>query len=226
MAGADLAYWLGAEMLSSPLLKEALTHRSAGINNNERLEYLGDAVLGMIIAEQLFRANAAATEGDLSRLRAYLVRKSTLAEIAKELRLGEMIVLGPGELKSGGHRRDTILADALEAVVAAVYLTRGLEYARSFVLGLFRSRIAGLPRPDELKDPKTRLQEYLQSRNLPLPEYRLHEISGESHAQHFTILCCLKHRALETAGAGSSKQQAEQEAAQKALDIIRGQDSG
>jgi ribonuclease-3 len=222
-AAADtvLAKWLDPEILSSPLFKEAMTHRSAGGNHNERLEYLGDAVLGMIIAEHLFRAHAAATEGDLSRLRAHLVRKETLAEIARELCLGEMIVLGPGELKSGGHRRDTILADALEAIVGAVYLVRGMGYAKAFVLGLFRSRIAGLPGADELKDPKTRLQERLQSRNLSLPEYRLLKASGASHAQHFTMLCHIESWAIETIGEGSSKREAEQAAAQKALDIVR-----
>jgi ribonuclease-3 len=220
MMNQPLAQWLDANMLASPLFTEAITHRSAGGNNNERLEYLGDAVLGMIIAEHLFHAHKNAKEGDLSRLRACLVRKETLAAIAKEQQLGEAIVLGPGELKSGGHRRDTILADALEAVVGAVYLTKGLDCARSFVLGLFHSRIASLPHAEELKDPKTRLQEYLQSQNLPLPEYHLHEVSGESHAQHFTIRCHIRSPTIETIGEGSSKRAAAQEAARKALNLF------
>lgn len=225
-AGRSLLRWLDAEILSSPLFKEAMTHRSAGANNNERLEYLGDAVLGMIVAEHLFRVQAAAREGDLSRLRAHLVRKDTLAEIAKELCLGEAIVLGPGELKSGGHRRNTILADALEALVGAVYLTKGMDCAKAFVLGLLRSRIAGLPHPDDLKDPKTRLQEHLQSHNLPLPQYRLLDSSGESHAQHFTMLCYIADASVEATGEGSSKRQAEQEAARKALAMIHAQPTG
>ncbi len=220
MANHALAQWLDAGVLASPLFAEAITHRSAGGINNERLEYLGDAVLGMIIAEYLFRTHISAREGDLSRLRACLVRKETLAAIAKEHQLGETIVLGPGELKSGGHHRDTILADALEAVVGAVYLIKGLNDTKSFVLRLFHSRIASLPHPDELKDPKTKLQEYLQSRNLPLPEYRLQEVSGESHAQHFTIRCYIHSPAMETIGEGSSKRAAAQEAARKALNLI------
>jgi ribonuclease-3 len=217
-----LERWLDQDVLDSSLYAEAITHRSAGGKNNERLEYLGDAVLGTIIAEHLFRSHSSAKEGDLSRLRAYLVRKETLAGIAKELCLSEIIALGPGELKSGGHRRDTILSDTLEAIIGAVYLTKGFEYAKLFVLGLFQSRIAGLPRPEQLKDPKTRLQEYLQARNLPLPEYRLREISGESHAQHFRMLCYIQGLAVETVGEGGSKREAEQQAASKALNIIHG----
>lgn len=207
-------------MLASASFKAAVTHRSAGGNNNERLEYLGDAVLGMLVAEYLFIAHADAREGDLSRLRAYLVRKETLAEIARELNLSDLIVLGPGELKTGGQRRDTILADALEAIVGAVYLDRGLAYARTFVLGMFQTRIADLPSAEHLKDSKTRLQEFLQSRNLPLPDYRLHEVSGESHAQHFAMRCQVPDCAIETVGEGSSKREAEQRAAAKALDML------
>jgi ribonuclease-3 len=221
MKNYGLSKWLDTQMLACPSFQAAVTHRSAGGNNNERLEYLGDAVLGMLIAEHLFRAHVHASEGDLSRLRAYLVRKETLAEIAKELNLGDLIVLGPGELKTGGHRRDTILADALEAIVGAVYLERGLAEARAFVLGLFQTRIAHLPPPEQLKDSKTRLQEFLQSRNLPLPDYRLHEVSGAAHAQHFAIRCQLRHYAIETVGEGGSKREAEQRAAAKALDMIQ-----
>jgi ribonuclease-3 len=226
MTEVGLAQWLDTETLSLPLFKEAITHRSAGPNNNERLEYLGDAVLGMIIAGHLFHSNPTAQEGDLSRLRSYLVRKETLAEIAKELGLGRIIVLGTGEVKSGGHRRDTILADALEAIVGAVYLTKGIEHATAFVLGLFESRIANLPYPDDLKDPKTRLQEYLQAQTVPLPEYRMLTSSGESHAQRFTMLCCIEQWAIESTGEGNSKREAAQAAARRALDIIRRRNAG
>jgi ribonuclease-3 len=215
-----LAQWLDAELLSSPLFAEAVTHRSASGCNNERLEYLGDAVLGLIIAEHLFRTHVDAREGDLSRLRAHLVRKQTLARIARELHLSETIVLGPGELKSGGDRRDTILADTLEAIVGAVYLTKGMEYTKGFVLNLFQTRTAALPPSHELRDPKTRLQEYLQSRNLPLPAYGLRAASGEPHAQRFTIYCRIESAGLETLGDGSSKREAEQTAAAKALAML------
>lgn len=212
-----LSRWLDTTTLACATFRAAITHRSAGGNNNERLEYLGDAVLGMLIAEHLFRAHPNAREGDLSRLRAYLVRGETLAEIAKELCLGALIVLGSGELKTGGHRRDTILADTLEAIVGAVYLENGLEAARTFVLGLFQTRIADLPSPEQLKDSKTRLQEFLQSRSRPLPDYRLHEASGAPHAQHFAMCCQLPDCGIETIGEGSSKREAEQRAAAKAL---------
>jgi ribonuclease-3 len=214
------------EVLDFPLMKEALTHRSAGGKNNERLEFLGDAVLGLVVAEYLYHADATAKEGDLSRLRAYLVRKSTLGEIAKDLCLGEFIVLGPGELKSGGHRREAILADALEAIIGAVYLAKGYEYVKTFVLGLFQSRIAGMPGPEALKDSKTKLQEYLQARNLPLPAYHLLETTGDPHAQQFTVRCQVEYWAIEGIGRASSKREAEQEAARKILDIIREQQIG
>lgn len=221
-----LSRWLHADMLASASFEAAVTHRSAGGNNNERLEYLGDAVLGMLIAEHLFRAHPNATEGDLSRLRAYLVRKETLAGIAKELNLSDLLVLGAGEIKTGGHRRDTILADTLEAIVGAVYLDKGLEEARAFVLDLFRTRIVDLPSPEQLKDSKTRLQEFLQSRNLPLPDYRVHKVSGESHAQHFAMRCQLPDCDIETVGEGNSKREAEQRAAAKALEMIRERHDG
>jgi ribonuclease-3 len=221
-----VARWLDADFMSSALFEEAITHRSAGPINNERLEYLGDAVLGMVIAEYLLHARPRAREGDLSRLRAYLVRKQTLADIARELCLGEMIRLGPGELRSGGHHRETILADALEAIIGAVYLVNGLEQTKRFILGLFASRVETLPDADELKDPKTRLQELLQSKNLPLPEYTLLEITGESHTQRFKMLCRVRSHGMETEGYGGSKREAQQEAAQTALDRILGQRAG
>jgi len=217
-----LLRWLDADMLAGASFRAAVTHRSAGANNNERLEYLGDAVLGMLVAEHLYRLHPNASEGDLSRLRANLVRGETLAEIAKELHLSDQLVLGPGELKAGGHRRDTILADALEAMIGAVYLEKGLEAARAFVLGLLQTRIANLPPPEQLKDSKTRLQEYLQARNLALPDYRLQKASGEPHAQHFAMRCQLRDCDIETTGEGGSKREAEQRAAARALAMLQG----
>ncbi|MGI8739364.1 MAG: ribonuclease III [Gammaproteobacteria bacterium] len=215
-----LLRWLDADMLAGASFRAAVTHRSAGGGNNERLEYLGDAVLGMLIAEHLYRLHPNASEGDLSRLRAKLVRGETLAGIAKELHLSDLLVLGPGEVKAGGHRRDTILADALEAIIGAIYLEKGFEAARVFVLGLFQTRIANLPPPEQLKDAKTRLQEYLQARNLALPEYRLQLASGEPHAQNFVMRCLLPHCGIETTGEGGSKREAEQRAAARALAML------
>jgi len=220
-----LLQWLVADMLARASFKAAVTHRSAGSNNNERLEYLGDAVLGMLIAEHLYRLHPNASEGDLSRLCAKLVRGETLAGIAKELDLSDLLVMGPGEVKTGGRRRDTVLADALEAIIGAVYLEKGLEAARAFVLGLFQTRIANLPPPEQLKDSKTRLQEYLQARNLALPDYRLQKASGEAHAQHFAVRCQLPDCEIETTGEGGSKREAEQRAAGRALAIIQGMTS-
>ncbi len=202
------------------LLQEALTHRSAGGRNNERLEFLGDAVLGLVIAEALHAARERASEGELSRQRASLVRRQTLAEIARELDLGDYLHLGPGEHKSGGFRRASILADALEAVFGAVYLDGGFAAARDLILRLFAERLAALPAAGELKDPKTRLQELLQGRGLKLPVYELTQVSGEAHAQQFTASCCAADLGRTTHGTGSSRQKAEQDAARRMLEVL------
>lgn len=202
------------------LLGEALTHRSAGSRNNERLEYLGDAVLNFLIAESLFRGVPDADEGGLSRLRANLVRRETLAEIAGELNLGEALVLGPGELKSGGFRRQSILADALEAVIGAVYLDGGFEACAELVDRLFRDRLDSLPSTESLKDPKTRLQEYLQGRQAPLPNYRLVSEEGEPHRRVFRVACEVDGVAEPVTASGRSRRAAEQEAARLALAVL------
>lgn len=202
------------------LLKQALTHRSLGSHNNERLEFLGDGVLNFIVAEYLYRERADAPEGDLSRLRANIVRDVTLAQIAGELNLGDHIRLGGGELKSGGFRRDSILADAVEALIGAVYLDAGFDTAQRFVLALVGERLLALPDADALKDPKTRLQELLQGRGLPLPEYHLVEESGADHNKRFRVAC---HTALDDkvveAEAGS-RRKAEQKAASQMLEWL------
>lgn len=191
----------------------ALTHRSVGRPNNERLEFFGDALLGCLVAEMLFEAHPHASEGELSRLRAQLVNGQTLAEIARGLALGERLRLGSGELKSGGFRRDSILADAFEAMVAAVYLDDGFDACRQAVRSLFGPRIALLPRSS--KDPKTRLQEWLQARGLALPSYELLAAHGEEHARTFEVRCRLAEpRPLEAGGQGSSRRNAEQAAAE------------
>jgi len=202
------------------LLEQALTHRSAGGRNNERLEFLGDALLGMVVAQALYDGLPEADEGYLSRLRAHLVRGETLAELATELSLGERITLGPGELKSGGHRRASILANGFEAVLGAVYLDGGYQAARDLVLRLLRSRLDTLPPHDELKDPKTRLQERLQARGRSLPVYEIEAVSGEDHRQRFTAACALPELALRTAGEGRSRRQAEQAAAAAMIALL------
>lgn len=211
---------LPASLRDSALLEEALTHRSAGHRNNERLEYLGDAALGFIMAEELYRRRPEATEGDLSRLRSSLVDKESLAAIGREWGLEGRIRLGQGELKSGGGRRRSILADAVEAVIGAVYLHSGFDAARGFVLGLYRQRLEDLPSADSLKDPKTRLQEWLQARNQALPVYEVESVSGKAHAQHFRALCRIESAGLEVPGEGSSRRRAEQAAAEGALKAL------
>lgn len=194
----------------------ALTHRSAGKPNNERLEFLGDALLGMIVAGMLFEAHPHASEGELSRLRAQLVNGQALAVLARELELGDKLRLGPGELKSGGFRRESILADAFEALVAAVYLDAGFETCRDTVRELFATRIAALPRSS--KDAKTKLQEWLQGRGLALPVYELTASHGEDHARTFEVSCMISEpKPLRSDGRGGSRRAAEQDAAEVVL---------
>ncbi len=207
------------------LFRAALTHRSASGANNERLEFLGDAVLNLIIARLLFAAYPAASEGDLSRLRARLVSREPLAEIAQELAVGEALQLGSGELKSGGFRRQSIRADALEALFGALYLDGGLAAAEAPVQQLFGARLAALPPPETLKDAKTRLQEYLQGRSLALPRYAVVAVSGEDHAQSFTVSCEIAGLGRSTRGQGSSRRRAEQAAAEQMLTELPGRES-
>jgi len=208
------------------LLDLALRHRSRGNPNNERLEFLGDAVLNMVVAELLFHARPEAPEGDLSRLRARIVREHTLAEVARELELGAHVLLGPGELKSGGFLRDSILADALEAVIGAVFLDGGFNCARSLVQRLTAERIAGLPEAEKLKDPKTRLQEWLQGRSLALPEYEVVDVHGAEHDRRFTVVCRIAMLAEPIRATAGSRRKAEQAAARKALERISGLEDG
>jgi ribonuclease-3 len=197
----------------------ALTHRSAGKPNNERMEFLGDALLGAIIAEMLYDTHPKATEGEMSRLRAQLVNGQALASVARELELGERLKLGSGELKSGGFRRDSILADAFEALVAAVYLDGGFDACRTVVRTLFADRIAALPRSS--KDAKTRLQEWLQAQGWPLPQYELVATEGEEHARTFEVNCAIAEPiALIASGRGSSRRLAEQDAAEVVLNRL------
>src|SRR6516225_4648001 len=214
---------LGYEPRDGALFAAALTHRSAPGPNNERLEFLGDAVLNLVIAHLLYRGFPHAAEGDLSRLRARVVSREPLAEVAAELDIGQVLQLGSGELKSGGFRRQSILADALEAVFGAIYLDGGLAAAEPVILRLFGPRIAALPEPEALKDAKTRLQEYLQSRSLSLPRYAVLRVEGEDHAQVFRVSCEVPGLALRVEGDGSSRRRAEQQAAARMLEAIKAQ---
>ncbi len=223
-SGDSLASWVREKLAYEPrdlgLFVAALTHRSAPGPNNERLEFLGDAVLNLVIAEHLYRAFPDSTEGDLSRLRARIVSSEPLAEVAASLGLGDVLRLGSGELKTGGYRRKSILADALEAVCGALFLDGGLEVARRVIEVLFGPRIAALPPPEALKDSKTRLQEYLQSRGYALPRYTVDRVEGEAHAQVFWVVCEVPGLGARAEGSGSSRRRAEQEAAGRILQQI------
>ena len=218
----DTQHSFGQRRFENPdLLRQALTHRSAGVPHNERLEFLGDALVNLIVAEALFQHWPNADEGALTRARAELVRESALAAIARQLDLGAKLILGPGEMKSGGHRRDSILADALEAIVAAIYLDSGFETCRSEVLPWFEAAMEALPPPHKVgKDAKTRLQEWLQGKQKPLPVYALLSESGEEHAKTFVVTCTLQAPVLVTEGAGGSRRAAEQIAAEAALQAL------
>ncbi len=207
---------LGYSFHDRLLLQQALTHRSVGNHNNERLEFLGDALLGGIMADELFRRFPDAREGRLSRLRATLVRRESLADIARSLQIGQFMRLGPGERKSGGHRRDSIMSDALEALFGAIFLDAGYEPCRKIILRLFAGKLDSLTETVVLKDPKTRLQEFLQSHHRPLPQYAVLKIEGEPHAQRFRVECSVPDNPA-THGEAGSRRQAEQQAAELML---------
>jgi ribonuclease-3 len=214
----DPAVFEGHAFVDGGLLEQALRHRSAGSPHNERLEFLGDALLNLIIAEQLYARWPKADEGAMTRARAELVRESALAGVARTLDLGARLVLGPGEMKTGGHRRDSILADALEAVIAALYLDGGFDSCRNVVLPWFEPLLSALPPLHQVgKDAKTRLQEWLQARQLPLPAYALVEESGDDHDKRFRVACTLSDPALASEGNGTSRRAAEQSAAEAML---------
>ncbi|HHW4680461.1 MAG TPA: ribonuclease III [Xylella taiwanensis] len=208
---------IGHVFTDPSLFLQALRHCSAGAPHNERLEFLGDSVINLLIAEALFQRWPRADEGALTRARAELVRETSLASIARTMQLGEQLTLGPGELKSGGHRRDSILADAVEAVIAAIYLDAGLETCRTVVLPWFEAALTALPVGKPEKDPKTRLQEWLQARQWSLPIYELIFEGGDPHTKHFRVSCTLCEPELRTEGEGSSRRLAEQDAATHAI---------
>jgi ribonuclease-3 len=211
---------LAHEFRSVELLEAAITHRSVGSGNNERLEFVGDAVLGLVVAEAVHERRPQAPEGELTRLRASLVKKSTLAEIATALHLGDYLRLGAGERKSGGFRRASILADAVEALFGAIYLDAGYDAARACILGLLGTRLDELPAAADVKDSKSRLQELLQARGLARPSYAIERVEGEPHQQHFTVRAEVKQMGLAEHGEGSSRQDAEQDSARRLLERI------
>lgn len=203
------------------LLNEALTHRSYAAKNNERLEFLGDGILNFVIAHELFKQYPDVQEGDLSRLRANLVNKESLAVIAKQLELGDVIRLGSGELKSGGFRRPSILADAVESIFGAVYCDGGFEPCRELIVRLYANRLSSPTDLQSLKDPKTQLQELLQSRRFALPDYQVTNVTGQAHAQIFHVRCNIKPMNIDVSGKGKSRRKAEQVAAEKAITEVK-----
>ena len=205
------------------LFVQALTHRSANGTNNERLEFLGDAVLDFVISEAVFNRRPDADEGDLSKLRASLVKDTSLASLATELGIGEHLILGSGEQKTGGHRRESILADAIEAIFAAVYLDSGFDAAADIIGRVFEQRLEELPHADDLRDPKTRLQEWLQARKLSLPGYDLVSATGKAHQQRFVVSCTVSELSQTTEGESTTRRKAEQKAARRMLKILSGE---
>ncbi len=217
---AALEARLGHVFAEHGWLMRALTHRSAGAAHNERLEFLGDSVLNFVIAAALFEQHPEVPEGDLSRLRAALVREHTLAAIADELGLAGQLVLGPGEQSEGSRRRASIRADAVEAVLGAIYCDAGFETTRAVILRLYTNRLANLPSAASLKDAKTRLQEWLQAQAWQRPEYELVAVSGADHEQHFVARCRLPDTGDAVDGEGSSRRAAEQDAAKRMLERL------
>ena len=216
----SLSHTLGYQFRDPKLLQLALTHRSFGAEHNERLEYLGDAFLNFVIARAVYTRFPAAPEGDLSRLRASIVRGATLAQIAREMSLQQHLRMGTGERKTGGAERDSNLANVVEAIIGAILVDGGDAACEACVLAWFGSRLDALSAAQPLKDAKTRLQEHLQARGLGLPEYSVDQISGAEHQQQFRVRCAIPALKRETVGVGSSRKRAEQEAATHMLDCL------
>lgn len=212
---------LGYEFAHPELLQQAVTHRSYGSPHNERLEFLGDSLLNCVIAAQLFESFPHLREGELSRLRSGLVRQETLFEVAQSLQLGDFLRMGEGELKSGGFRRPSILADALEAIFGAIYLDQGFAAVTRVITGLYRPLLERVDPSEAGKDPKTALQEFLQARRMPLPRYVLCATRGEAHAQEFDVECSIPELGIITQGSGPSRRGAEQAAARNALEMAK-----
>ncbi|PKM10370.1 MAG: ribonuclease III [Gammaproteobacteria bacterium HGW-Gammaproteobacteria-3] len=214
---------LGLAFKNPQLFSMALTHRSMGARNNERLEFLGDSILGFVVAEKLHDMFPEASEGVLSRLRANLVNQGVLADLARKHNIGDYLILGAGELKSGGYRRDSILSDAVEAIIGALFKDQGIETCRQWVLDLFRDKFESLTLDNWQKDPKTQLQELLQAKRLDLPEYSLITMSGLLHEQTFKVKCTIALTDKCAIGKGVSRKRAEQDAAEQMLGLLKGE---
>lgn len=211
---------LGHVFAQPELLELALSHRSLGGEHNERLEFLGDAVLGMVIAEALYLHFPKADEGQMSRLRSTLVKRDSLAALARSLELGTVLRMGAGELNAGGQERSSTLADTLEAIIGAIYLDAGFEASQKFILRLYDEQLRRLDPAQADKDPKTRLQERMQAATRPLPEYELMSVSGQPHEQTFILSCLLTDSGQQTQGSGTSRRRAEQAAAEAMLELL------
>lgn len=212
---------LGLEFNNPQLFNTALTHRSMGANNNERLEFLGDSILGFVVAEKLHELFPEASEGVLSRLRASLVNQGTLADLARKHQIGDYLILGTGELKSGGFRRDSILSDAFEAIIGALFKDQGIEVCRQWILTVLKDKLESLSLENWQKDPKTQLQELMQSKKLDLPEYTLVTMSGLPHDQTFKVKCTTSLTDKSSIGKGVSRKKAEQDAAEQMLILLK-----
>lgn len=216
----ELSKKLGLSFNNPQFFTTALTHRSASSNNNERLEFLGDSILGFVIAQKLYTLFPTACEGVLSRLRASLVNQGSLAELARNHQIGDYLLLGSGELKSGGFRRDSILSDAVEAIIGALYNDQGMDVCQQWILQLFAKKLQSLSLENWQKDPKTQLQELMQSQKLELPEYTVLTMSGLSHEQMFKVKCTTTLMAEPCIGTGNSRKKAEQSAAELMLELL------
>ncbi|MSQ72971.1 MAG: ribonuclease III [Betaproteobacteria bacterium] len=221
MNWSNLQHAIGYQFSEPELLVQALTHRSLGAPHNERLEFLGDSVLNCVIAAEVFHRCADFKEGELSRTRANFVRQETLNLLAQKLSLGQYLRLGEGEMKSGGHNRPSILADALEALLGAIFVDGGFESARAVVRLLYAPMFLALDAKSTGKDPKTMLQELLQARRLQLPLYAVVATMGAAHSQRFDVECVIRELAIRTEGSGTSRRHAEQQAALRAFEQIR-----
>jgi len=215
---------LGYQFKDPDLLRQAISHRSVGSGHYERLEFLGDSILGFVIADELFQRFPKASEGQMTRLRSNLVKGKTLAKLSQQLSLGEFLLLGSGELKSGGHRRESILADSFEAIVGGIYLESGIDVCRQRLVCWYGNLLSDADPEEITKDPKTLLQEQMQSRKLPLPEYKTLRVMGKDHEQTFEVQCtCIdtdKFKGCSTTAIASSRRQAEKLAAKQALKIL------
>jgi len=220
MKKEDIEKLLSSKIKKSQIYLNSLTHRSASNKNNERLEFFGDAILGFFIAEYLYERFPDDDEGTLSRKRSYIVKKETLSKVAARYDIGSKIILGGGEKKSGGHRRDSIISDALEALIAVVYIVEGPDLARIFIYKIFDDILNSMPSDENLKDPKTKLQEILQANNFELPNYETEEIQNKNNIT-FKTICTIKKFNLSESGSGSNKRKSQQEAALKAYNKIR-----